>query len=101
MRQQAASSNRAANDHQDMCAFPIVGALHGCRGAQTVPEPIVNGHPPQPSQQLIDGRERVGTRARDRSDQLEIDRLYDELLRASSPGGRQPPPKQLEGGEIR
>jgi hypothetical protein len=64
-----------------MCAFPIVGALHGCRGAQTVPEPVVNGHPPQPSQQLIDGRERARTRARDRSVQLEIDRLHDELLR--------------------
>jgi hypothetical protein len=84
-----------------MCAFPIVGLFIGVAGAQTVPEPIVNGHPPQPSQQLIDGRERAGTRARDRSVPLEIDRLYDELLRASSPGGRQPPPKQFEGGEIR
>ena len=60
----------------------------GVAAAQTPSGPIVDGRRPQPTQQQVDSR--VDDRARqwNRRVQSEIDRLYDEILRASAPRGR-------------
>ena len=56
--------------------------------AQPPSWPIVNGRRPQPTQQQIDSREDNAARQWDRSVQLEVDRLYDVIMRASSLQGR-------------
>jgi hypothetical protein len=60
----------------------------GAAAAQPPSWPIANGRRPQPTQQQIDSREDNAARQRYRGVQSEVDRLYDEIMRASSPHGR-------------
>jgi hypothetical protein len=60
----------------------------GAAAAQPPPWPIANGRRPQPTQQQIESREDNAARQRNRGVQSEVDRLYDEIMRASSPHGR-------------
>jgi hypothetical protein len=60
----------------------------GVAAAQTASGPIVDGRRPQPTQQQVDSRVDDRARQSNRGVQSEIDRLYDELLRASAPRGR-------------
>ena len=84
------------------CAFSLSCVLFiGAAAAQTLPGPTVDGRHLQPTQQQVDGREDARTREWDRGVQSQVDYLYGELLRASSPEGRQPTPKQFEAGENR
>src|SRR6266446_2320398 len=62
----------------------------GAAAAQPPSWPIANGRRPQPTQQQIDSREDNAARQRYRGVQSEVDRLYDEIMRASSPHGREP-----------
>lgn len=54
----------------------------GVAAAQAPSWPIVNGRHLQPTQQQVDSRLDDGARQRSRSVQSEIDRLYDEIMRA-------------------
>ena len=84
------------------CAFSMLCALFiGAAAAQTPSGPTVDGRHLQPTQQQVDGRQDARTREWDRGVQSQVDYLYGELLRASSPEGRQPPAKQFKAGEIR
>jgi hypothetical protein len=56
--------------------------------AQTPPGPIVDGRRQQPTQQKVDSKEDHSARQWSRGVQSEIDRLYDEVMRASAPRGR-------------
>ena len=60
----------------------------GVAAAQTPSGPIVDGRRPQPTQQQVDSREDNRARQWNRGVQSEIDRLYDEVMRASAPQGR-------------
>ena len=60
----------------------------GAAAAQPPSWPIANGRRPQPTQQQIDSREHNATCQWDRAFQSEVDRLYVEIMRASSPQGR-------------
>ncbi len=62
--------------------------LAGNAVAQTPSSPITNGRHLQPTQRQIDSRENNAARQRDHDAQLEIDRLFDELTRASAPRKR-------------
>jgi hypothetical protein len=60
----------------------------GVAAAQTPSGPVVDGRRPQPTQQQVDSREDNWARQRNRDVQSQIDRLYDEVIRASAPRGR-------------
>jgi hypothetical protein len=60
----------------------------GVAAAQPPSWPIANGRRPQPTQQQIDSREGDAARQWNRAVQSEVDRLYVEIMRASSPQGR-------------
>ena len=60
----------------------------GVAAAQTPSGPIVDGRRAQPTQQQVDSREDNRARQWNRGVQSEIDRLYDEIMRASAPRGR-------------
>ena len=60
----------------------------GVAAAQAPSWPIVNGRHLQPIQQQIDSREDTAARQWNRSVQSDIDRLYDEVMRASAPRAR-------------
>ena len=60
----------------------------GAAAAQPPSWPIANGRRPRPTQQQIDSREHNATCQWDRAFQSEVDRLYVEIMRASSPQGR-------------
>jgi hypothetical protein len=67
------------------CLLSLSSALFiGVAAAQTPSWPIVNGRHLQPIQQQLDMQD-IRARERNRAVQSEIDRLYDELMRASSP----------------
>jgi hypothetical protein len=69
--------------------LPVSLALFiGAAAAQPPSWPIANGRRPQPTQQQIDGREDKAALQWDRAVQSKIDRLYVEIMRASSPQGR-------------
>jgi len=71
------------------CLLSLSFALFaGVAAAQTPPWPIVNGRQLQPTQQQIDIKEDERARQRDRGQQSEIDRLYDQLTRDSPPRKR-------------
>ena len=55
--------------------------------AQPPSWPIANGRRPQPTEQQIDSREDNASRQRNRAVQSEVDRLYVEIMRASTPRG--------------
>jgi hypothetical protein len=59
----------------------------GAAAAQPPSWPIASGRRSQPTQQQIDSREDNAARQRNRAVQSEVDRLYDEIMRASSPRG--------------
>ena len=60
----------------------------GVAAAQTPSGPIVDGRQLQPTQQQVDSKQDNRARQRNRDVQSQIDRLYDEILRASAPRGR-------------
>ena len=60
----------------------------GVAAAQPPPWPIANGGRPQPTQQQNNSREDDAARQWNRAVQSEVDRLYVEIMRASSPQGR-------------
>ena len=60
----------------------------GVAAAQPPSWPIANGRRPQPTQQQIDSREYNAARQWNRAVQSEVDRLYVEIMRASSQQGR-------------
>jgi hypothetical protein len=60
----------------------------GVAAAQTPSWPIVDGRQLQPTQQQVDSKEDNRARQRNRDAQSQIDRLYDEIMRASAPRGR-------------
>ena len=60
----------------------------GAAAAQPPSWPIVNGRQLQPTQQQIDSREDNAARQRNRAVQSEVDRLYLEIIGASSAQGR-------------
>ena len=60
----------------------------GAAAAQPSSWLIANGRRPQPTQQQIDSREDDAARQWDRAVRSEVDRLYVEIMRASSPQGR-------------
>ena len=62
--------------------------LTGVAAAQTPSAPIVNGRQLQPTQQQVDSREDNRARQWNRGVQSEIDRLYEEVMRASAPRRR-------------
>ena len=62
--------------------------LIGVAAAQTPSGPIVDGRQLQPTQQQVDSKQDDRARQRNRDVQSQIDRLYDEILRASAPRGR-------------
>ena len=62
--------------------------LIGVAAAQLPPWPIANGGRSQPTQQQINSREDDAARQWNRAVQSEVDRLYVEIMRASSPQGR-------------
>jgi hypothetical protein len=69
--------------------LPVSLALFiGAAAAQPPSWPIANGRRPQPTQQQIDDREADAARQWNRAVQSQVDRLYDEILRASSRHGR-------------
>jgi hypothetical protein len=71
------------------CLLSLSLALFmGVAAAQPSSWPIANGRRPQPTQQQIDSREDNTARQWNRSVQSDIDRLYDEIMRASAPQGR-------------
>ena len=73
----------------ERCLLSLSLALFiGVAAAQTPPGPIVDGRRPQPTQQQVDSKEDHSARQWDRGVQSEIDRLYDEVMRASVPRGR-------------
>ena len=59
----------------------------GVAAAQTPSGPIVDGRQLQPTQQQVDSKQDNRARQRNRDVQSQIDRLYDEILRASAPRG--------------
>ena len=71
------------------CLLSLLSAiLVGVAAAQTLPAPTTDGHHVQPTQQQVDSSENDAARRRDRATQSEIDRLYDEIIRASAPRRR-------------
>ena len=56
--------------------------------AQPPSWPIANGRRPQPTQQQIDSRLDNAARQWNRRVGSQVDRLYDEILRAAAPSGR-------------
>jgi hypothetical protein len=73
----------------ERCLLSLSLALFiGVAAAQTPPGPIVDGRRPQPTQQQVDSKEDDSARQWHRGVQSEIDRLYDEVMRASAPRGR-------------
>jgi hypothetical protein len=60
----------------------------GAAAARPPSWPIANGRRPQPTQQQIDSREDNAAHQWALSVQSEVNRLYDELMRASSAHGR-------------
>ena len=71
------------------CLLSLSLALFmGVAAAQPSSWPIVNNRRPQPTQQQIDSREDSAARQWNRGVQSEVDRLYDEIMRAASPQGR-------------
>ena len=60
----------------------------GIAAAQPRSRPINNGRRPQPTQQEIDTRADHAARQWGRAVQPNVDRLYDEILRASEQQGR-------------
>jgi hypothetical protein len=62
--------------------------LIGVAAAQTPSGPIIDGRRPQPTQQQVDSRDDNRARQWNRGVQSEIDRLYEEVMRASAPRGR-------------
>ena len=62
--------------------------LIGSAAAQTRPGPIVNGRQPPPTEQQVESREASRARGRDVRVQPDIDRLYDEIIRAATPQRR-------------
>ena len=71
------------------CLLPLSFALLiGSAAAQTRPSPIVNGGQPPPTEQQVDSREAGRARERDVRIPPDIDRLYDEIMRAATPQPR-------------
>jgi hypothetical protein len=69
------------------CLLSLLSALFvGVAAAQTLSGPTINDHQLQPTQQQVDSRENDDARQRDRAVQSEIDRLYDEIMRAAARG---------------
>ncbi len=70
-----------------LLSLPLVLFI-GVAAAQLPSWPIVDGRQLQPTQQQVDGK--VDNRARqwNRDVQPQIDRLYDEIMRASTPRER-------------
>jgi len=60
----------------------------GSAAAQPPSWPIANSRRSQPTQQQIDGREDNATCQQNRDIQSGVDRLYDEIMRTSSPHSR-------------
>ena len=60
----------------------------GAAAAQTRSWPIANGRRPQPTQQQIESRDGNAARRWNRDVQPEVDRLYDEIMRAATPRER-------------
>lgn len=56
----------------------------GAAAAQTPSRANPGGHPQQPIQQQISQGDSAAAHRRDRSAPTDIDRLYDEIMRASS-----------------
>ena len=56
----------------------------GVAAAQTASGPDLDGRRPQSAQQQVGRAESAAAHQRDRSAPLDIDRLYDEIMRASS-----------------
>ena len=66
--------------------LPISLALFiGSAPAQPPSWPIADGRRPQPTQQQIDSREDTSARQWNHAVEPEVDRLYVEIMRASSP----------------
>jgi hypothetical protein len=59
--------------------------LIGTAAAQTGPWPIVNGRQPQATELQVESKQANKARERDVPVQPEIDRLYDEIMRAAKP----------------
>ena len=57
----------------------------GAAAAQPPSWPIASGRRPQPTQQQIDSREDNAARQWNHAVQSGVDRLYEEIMRASSP----------------
>ena len=66
----------------------LLSVFIGIAAAQPPSWPIVDGRQLQPTQQQIDSREDNAAHQRDRAVQAEVDHLYDEIMRASSPQAR-------------
>ena len=71
------------------CVLSLSSALLiGVAVAQTPSWPIVDGRQLQPTQQQVDTKEDSRAHQRPRGVQPDVDRLYDEILRAATPPGR-------------
>jgi hypothetical protein len=71
------------------CLLSLSLALFiGAAAAQTPSWPIVGGRQLQPTQQQVDSKEDNRARQWNRDVQSQVDRLYDEIMRASAPRGR-------------
>ena len=71
------------------CLLSLSSALFiSAAAAQSLPGPVVGGRHLQPTQQTIDSKEDYATLQWHRRVQPEIDRLYEEVMRASAPQAR-------------
>ncbi len=70
---------------KSLLALSVAFLFAGAAAAQSPPGPIVGGRQLQPTQQELDSREGPAARQWDRRVQSEIDRLYNEIMRASAP----------------
>ena len=78
----------AVDDQQVFDAGPLFSAAQSAQDQQTSLTTLLTPPRSQPTQQQIDSREDNAARQRNRAVQSEVDRLYDEIMRASSPHGR-------------
>ena len=71
------------------CVLSLLFALPvSTAAAQTQPGPIVNGRQPQPTAQKVESKSGNRSREQDARDQSNIDRLYDQIMRAAAPQRR-------------
>ena len=71
------------------CLLSLAFALLiGSAAAQTRPGPIVNGSQPPPTEPQVDSSEAARARERNARVPPDIDRLYDEIMRAATPQPR-------------